>query len=146
MDEHDEFIRLEEDVQTFSIHYLRCRDSPSKSGMRSAGFPFCEKFSAVCSCPFGCCSRQSFSRRNWHTPVMRTASASFIVPGLPTELRSIRPCFEGLRLLEAFLRQPESPATAEPQQYRGFRGDPLWRDFTQHWATCIACQQRDPDA
>ena len=85
-------------------------------------------------------------RRSWHTRVMRTASVSNTAPGLRTELPSIRPCSEGLGLLEAFLKQPVSPSTAEPQRYRGFRGDPLWRDFTQHWATCVACQQRDPDA
>ena len=85
-------------------------------------------------------------KRRWHARVMGIASASNIAPRSSTELHSIRPCSQGLGLLEAFLRQPKSPSTAEPQQYRGFRGDPLWRDFTQHWATCIACQQRDPDA
>ncbi len=84
-------------------------------------------------------------RRRWHTQVMLAAAASDTALGLPTELRSLQLCTEGLGLLKAFVRQPETPPAAGPQRYRGFQGDPLWRAFTQHWAICAACQQSHSD-
>ena len=81
-------------------------------------------------------------RRRWHTQVMVIASASDTALGLPTELRSIQPCAEGLGLLKAFVKQSEILLAAEPHRYRGFQGDPLWRAFTRYWVACVACQRK----
>ena len=71
---------------------------------------------------------------------MATARVIKYAPGLPAELRAIHPCEHGLVLQRAFLDQPKSSAVPA-QPYREFRGDPLWRAFTQHWAHCVACQE-----
>ena len=47
-----------------------------------------------------------------HTQVMVTVFGSDTALGLPAELSSLHPCAEGTGLLEAFVRQPETPFEA----------------------------------